>query len=381
MVTGGVNGNVVVWDVAAERELAVLKGHTDEVESVAFSRDGNFVVSGSEDGSARVWEVEKARTYTRLGAKGDSFGSFSWDGKLALTRGSDGTLSAWPVTRKARPTHVPAGRVDAWTFSPDGTRVVLGGQNGIEIWRSSDWKRVRALASESAGAKTASFRSDNRFLVTTDQGQFARVWDVASGEVVRRLTCKGGGVWQASFSHTHKLLAIACLEEVVVWNAESPAPSDWMPVKRFPGAQDPFYDVMFSPDSEFIVLLSTNDTARVLRTDTWQESGTLTLRPAEAYTFSVPGDLLVAAHATGPPTAWDLAKGHRIALFGDIRGRVADVSFTSDGRTLLVALQHGAIQRYACDVCGSVEELLNLAAERRTRPLTPEERALYLHEG
>ena len=78
--------------------------------SVAFSRDGNFVVSGSEDGSARVWEVEKARTYTRLGAKGDSFGSFSWDGKLALTRGSDGTLSAWPVTRKARPTHVPAGQ-------------------------------------------------------------------------------------------------------------------------------------------------------------------------------------------------------------------------------------------------------------------------------
>ena len=30
VVTGGVNGNVVVWDVAAEREVAVLKGHTDE---------------------------------------------------------------------------------------------------------------------------------------------------------------------------------------------------------------------------------------------------------------------------------------------------------------------------------------------------------------
>ncbi len=30
VVTGGVNGNVVVWDVASERELAVLKGHTDE---------------------------------------------------------------------------------------------------------------------------------------------------------------------------------------------------------------------------------------------------------------------------------------------------------------------------------------------------------------
>jgi WD40 repeat protein len=381
VVTGGENGNVVVWDVASERELAVLKGHRDAVLSVAFSRDGNFVASGSEDGSARVWEVEKARRYTRLGAEGDTFGGFSWDGKLALTHGPDGTLSAWPVTRKASPIQVPAGQVDGWVFSPDGKHVALWRQNGIEIWRPGDWGRVRVLAPESAVAKTASFRSDNRFLATTDQGQFARIWDVATGEVVRRLTCKDGGVWQAAFSHTRKLLAVACLDEVVVWNATSAAPSSWAPVKRFPGAQDPYYNVMFSPDSEFIILPRTDDTARVVRTDTWQESSTLPLRPFTAHTFSVPGDLLVAAHETGTPTAWDLVKGHRIALLGDIRGRVADVSFTSDGRTLLVALQNGAIQRYPCEVCGSVAELLNLAEERRTRPLTREERALYLHEG
>jgi WD40 repeat protein len=381
VATGGVNGNVVVWDVAAEREVAILKGHTDEVESVAFSRDGNFVASGSEDGSARVWEVEKARRYTRIGANGDHFGGFSWDGKLALAQSSDGTLSAWPVTRKPSPTSVPAGKADGWSFSPDGTRVALWRENGIEIWRPGDWRHVRTLAPESATAKTGSFRSDNRFLVTTDQGEFAHVWDLATGEIVRQLTCKGGGVWHASFGHVDKLLATACLEEVVVWDAESASPSDWTPVKRFAGAKDPYYHVLFSPDSEFILLLRTNNTARVLRTDTWQESSTLALRPLEAHTFSVPGDLLVAAHATGPPTAWDLVKGQRIALFGDIRGRVADVSFTSDGLTLLVALQNGAVQRYACNVCGSVQELLRLAEERRPRPLTSEERALYLHEG
>jgi WD40 repeat protein len=380
VVTADRNGDVEVWDVAERREIAVLKGHTDEVRSVAFSNDGTFVVSGSKDGSARVWQVEKARSYTQIGGKGDRFATFSWDGKLALTQGSNGTLSAWAVTGKPRRTHVPAGAVAGWAFSPDGRRVALRRKSGIEIWRTTDWRRVRALGPKSVGAMKQSFRSDNRFLVTTNEGRFANVWDAASGELVRRITCRGP-VWAASFSPSGTLLAVVCLYEVVVWDAASASPSDWTPLTRFGRTLNPYFDALFSPHSEFLVVLNTNGTARVMRTDTWQQSTRLALRSLNAYTFSPRDDLLVAVDDKGAPGAWDLVSGQRLALFGDVRGRVADVSFTSDGRFVLVASRNGAVGRYACDICGSVDELRKLAKARTTRPLTAEERSVFLHEG
>ena len=222
---------MVVWDVASERELAVLKGHTDGVLSVAFSREGNFVVSGSEHG-ARVWEVEKDLHAAR--AKGDSFGSFSWDGKLALTRGSDGTLSAWPVTRKARPTHVPAGRVDAWTFSPDGTRVVLGGRtgsrSGARATGNASCARLRERRGEDCepGPTIASW------------SRRIRASSLASG-TWRAERSSGGLLAKAAESgrprSAHPQASPSLPRRVVVWNAESPSPSDWMPVSLSPGAQ------------------------------------------------------------------------------------------------------------------------------------------------
>ena len=46
-----------VWDASTGGELKTLNGHTDSVRSVAFSRDGTRIVSGSEDRSVRVWDM------------------------------------------------------------------------------------------------------------------------------------------------------------------------------------------------------------------------------------------------------------------------------------------------------------------------------------
>ena len=382
VVVGDINGDVDVWDVATRREIARLNGHTGSVLSVGFSNDGDFVVSGSEDGSARVWQVAKARNYAQIGGEGDRFAGFSWDGKLALTQASDGTLSAWPVTGKPRPIHVPAGAVGGWAFSPDGKRVALRRESGIEIWRTTDWRRVRALGRKSVGARTKSFRSDNRFLVTTNRSRFANVWNAASGELVRQLSCPhGSNVWDSSFSPAGMLLAVVCLDEVVVWNAAGASPADWTPLRRFGRTPNPYYEAFFSTHSDFLLLLNSNSTARVIRTGTWRQSTTLALPEPYGYTFSPRGDLLVAVDDKGAPRMWDLVSGQRLALFGDVRGRVADVSFTPDGRFVLVASRNGAVDRYACDVCGSVDELRTLAESRTTRPLTADERSVFLHEG
>ena len=46
-----------IWDLAAGRELRRLEGHRSAVNAVAFTPDGRSIVSGSEDGTALVWDV------------------------------------------------------------------------------------------------------------------------------------------------------------------------------------------------------------------------------------------------------------------------------------------------------------------------------------
>ncbi len=61
IVTGSWDGTVKVWDADKGQELLSLKGHTDWVTSVAFSPDGKRIVSGSEDKTVKVWDAEKGQ--------------------------------------------------------------------------------------------------------------------------------------------------------------------------------------------------------------------------------------------------------------------------------------------------------------------------------
>ena len=57
IVSGSDDGTVKLWDVATRTNTATLEGHTDEVTSVAFSPDGTIIASGSEDETIKLWDV------------------------------------------------------------------------------------------------------------------------------------------------------------------------------------------------------------------------------------------------------------------------------------------------------------------------------------
>jgi WD40 repeat protein len=49
---------VKLWDAATGKRLATFLGHSNTVHTVGFNADGSLLISGSRDGSARVWPVK-----------------------------------------------------------------------------------------------------------------------------------------------------------------------------------------------------------------------------------------------------------------------------------------------------------------------------------
>src|SRR5262249_55719184 len=99
VVSGSLDGTLRIWDVASGQSLRTLQGHTFIVRAVAFSPDGKTVVSGSADGTLRLWDVDSGQTLRTLeGHTGAVLAvAFSPDGKTVVSGSADNTLRIWPI--------------------------------------------------------------------------------------------------------------------------------------------------------------------------------------------------------------------------------------------------------------------------------------------
>tara|TARA_B100001093_G_scaffold57584_1_gene48678 strand:- start:48 stop:626 length:579 start_codon:yes stop_codon:yes gene_type:complete len=86
-----------IWGLSSGTLLHTLEGHEDDVNTVSFSSDGSYVVTGSDDKTLKIWEVSSGRLIHILEGHEDSVtgASVSSDGKYLITASSDNTAKIW----------------------------------------------------------------------------------------------------------------------------------------------------------------------------------------------------------------------------------------------------------------------------------------------
>ena len=128
----GVGTTVKVWDVQKKQIIALLEGHTADINFVKFSPDGQTLASSSWDGEIKLWDVSNWKLLNTLHTNGTAAIDFSGDGSTLVSGGPEEAV-LWSVANGAKIGTLPGhtGWIRGVAFSPDGTTLASGGEDGM----------------------------------------------------------------------------------------------------------------------------------------------------------------------------------------------------------------------------------------------------------
>jgi len=238
VATGNDDGTITIRDVASGTTLQTLTGHRAYyAPTVVFSPDGHWLASASAGTSIerdiRLWDLATGNAIHIPNAHKFSISDvgFSPGGRSLVTvaRSTRAELKLWDVAsghelNTLEENYFPD---DLWekALSRDGKLLALtnirsetGGEEVSKIVEVATGRVLKMLSGHAAQAEHLAFSRDGRWLASSSKGYLdfgaqlgddaARIWEVATGQLLHRIAVKGGG--ELTFSPDGRLLVTGC---------------------------------------------------------------------------------------------------------------------------------------------------------------------------
>jgi WD40 repeat protein len=270
ILASGSHGETKLWDLSKGDLIDTLSeypwvfsGLIDEISSLAFSADGQMLVSGGADSSIKIWHtgaldlidiLHKHHGVVRCVA-------FTPDGQMLATGGDDRKIFFWDLMSRQVKAILSLDDTAAHSLalSRDGQTLVTGSYRKIKVWHTSEPWNTKNL-------------KDKEPLHTL----------TGHGHIVRALKISADGQWLASGSWD---------QTIKIWHLES-----GKLIRTLKGHTDKVYAIALSPDEQIIASSSADQTIKLWHFDSGELLATFTGHTdiVTALTFTSSGDMLVS---------------------------------------------------------------------------------------
>jgi sterol desaturase/sphingolipid hydroxylase (fatty acid hydroxylase superfamily) len=225
-VSGNEDGTVKVWDAGTGKEVRTLKGHARAVRGVAISADGRSLVSGSYDKTVKVWDALSGGTkFTLTGHTSFVLSvAVSADGQRIVSGSADGTVRVWDgrtgQEQRVLPRDMSA--VPSVAISADGRRIVSASWGTVKVWDGETGREEHVLKGHSNLVYSVAISPDGERIISGSFDETVKVWDAGTGK--EALTLKGhtGPVYSVAISPNGQTIVSGSKDQTVkVWDART----------------------------------------------------------------------------------------------------------------------------------------------------------------
>ncbi len=338
VLTGSDDKTARLWDARSGKPLGELLRHNGALRAVAFSPEGDRVLTGSEDNTARLWDARSGKPLSEPLRHDGAVRvvAFSHEGDRLLTEGGHHTIWLWD-SRSGQPLGQPVqheNSVSAVAFSPEWDRLLTAIEDGTaRLWDVRSGKTLGEPLRHQGAVTTAAFSPDgNRVLTGSEVDHTARVWDARSGEPLGEPLRHEDMVLAIAFSpEGDRVLTGSADRTARLWDAHSGKPlvDPWLD-------EDVVMSVAFSPRGNMVLTGTLGEAVRIRDA----RSGKLlkTLRHESrvlAVAFSPDGHQVLTGSGDNTARLWDVRSLKPLVeplLHEDM---VTAVAFSPDGDTVL----------------------------------------------
>ncbi|MHC5185311.1 MAG: protein kinase domain-containing protein [Planctomycetota bacterium] len=354
------DGTVRLYDFKEQDEVHSFKGaggfapYDTFTPPIAFSPDGRRLVACDlRDSVVKVWNIEKFKNdYLRLtGHTGDiNAMAFTPDGRYLVTGAgnwnsypaNDHTAKIWDLDTRhmihGLVTH--SGQVQGVAINLDGSLVATSTAWGlIDIWSLQTGAHIRRLESRDGYTYPLVFHPTENILVAGTTFS-AQIWDVTTGQKLQSFKGHDEFVWSTDISPDGNFVASASFDKRInIWDRQSEKP-----IKEFLGHGGYVRDVAFSPDGTLLASASHDYTARI-----WDIALEKTIHILESnndvlqVVFSPDGRRLLTASRHGTIKIWDVETGRELIELEHTLNLDPSIAMSRDGRTIAFGQEHDAV--------------------------------------
>lgn len=224
-LASGSFGTIELWELPSGKPLAAWDiqsgAFSGSVRALAFSPDGRQLVSASDDGWVKVWELPQGNLVRGLHSMNAVSAAFAPDGRLAFRGDGPILVLGSPTGGIAAKFGKPADELYSLAYSPDGKRLAAGYFKAVELWEAPTEAGI-PLSGLSGGATSLAFSRDGKWLGAGTDDNAVLVWAMPQGKLAYTLKGHTENVTSVAFSPDGSFIASGSEDNTVrIWDVAS----------------------------------------------------------------------------------------------------------------------------------------------------------------